>query len=471
MSQLKIIYLFVFLLLFFTETVNSKKKVKKYKVNIFICTHKDLIPLVTSQAYKIVADDKNTTKYNYPLEVIYADKGNDLYKMRVSYSEGSKMYHIWKNYRPLPKYVGFDHYSKYFAFYDKIPDMDLIFKNYDVILREVCNKTYTIMQYFDNQIYKPALEEVIDIIRELYPEYYETAKKEFYGKRFYWQNMFVMKREDFLKYGEFTFGVLKEFDRRHNLTSPEKLKEWVFNEWPNYLGQRTIRNWERFDGYLLEHISQVFYIKHFNRILDYKVDFPRKDSVSAKSQSDIIFPNNTDFDDNDPNVYYEEIEEDEDKEKTEEPKKEEPKKEESKKQEESKKEEKKEEKSEDDPFKEEKIDDEPIAKEKTEISEDAEPIKEEELIKEDPQKEIKNKPHEEIIQKVDIKDPHVGFIFILLIIIIILVITVGILLIKLVRNSFNIFKVSNKPIKIPTDTKIEMAENSEKNNESTSLNE
>ena len=61
------------------------------------------------------------------------------------------------------------------------------------------------------------LDECIDIIKEKYPEYYDDAKKMFTKKSISFCNIFIAKKEDFIKWGEFVFGVLLELDRKYNL--------------------------------------------------------------------------------------------------------------------------------------------------------------------------------------------------------------------------------------------------------------
>ena len=83
------------------------------------------------------------------------------------------MNYIWKNYNSLPKYVGFNHYRRYFRFVNNIPHLDDIFKNYDVILKAFSkdsNKKFA--RHFQDSHLEPALEEA-KIIKEIKPEYYK----------------------------------------------------------------------------------------------------------------------------------------------------------------------------------------------------------------------------------------------------------------------------------------------------------
>ena len=63
------------------------------------------------------------------LNIIYANEGK-LYNFRKAYAEMSKLYYIYQLYKNgtiSSKYIGVNHYSRYFNFTDNIPDMDSIF--------------------------------------------------------------------------------------------------------------------------------------------------------------------------------------------------------------------------------------------------------------------------------------------------------------------------------------------------------
>ena len=164
-------------------------------------THKDFNNTLNNQIYKIVADDETQLKNKYNIQVIYANRGK-LYQKRNSYAEMSKLYYIYELYRNgalSSKYIGLNHYRRYFNFLDKIPDLDKIFESYDVIL---INKIYFTnnvkKQYCRCTLCKP-LEEVIKIIKEKKPEYYQTAIEFLNSKEGYFKNMFIMKKEDFFR--------------------------------------------------------------------------------------------------------------------------------------------------------------------------------------------------------------------------------------------------------------------------------
>ena len=69
-------------------------------------------------------------------------------------------------------------------------------------------------------------DEIINIIKDIKPEYYETALKVSKRNKIHYCNLFIMKKQDFLKYCKFMFDILFEFDKRNNYKSDNDLLEY-----------------------------------------------------------------------------------------------------------------------------------------------------------------------------------------------------------------------------------------------------
>ena len=273
-----------YLLFFFILANSNKTFFKNYYFTMFIITHKDFKQNITGNFFKIVTDDATTLKLNYKIGLIYSKDNNPLYPKKISYGEISKMYYIWKNYRPLPKYVGFNHYRRYFRLGDNTPDLDVIFKNYDVILNNAANmRSLTIMQQFKKFHTEYALDEAIEIIKNIKPEYYETALKTMNSSIVYFCNLFVMKSEDFLKWGEFVFPILFEYDKRHNLNNDSDVEKYILKEWGKYEKKKLNINYQRrLGGFLAERLSNIFYNHHFKN--KYEVNVLEYDKIPLTTE-------------------------------------------------------------------------------------------------------------------------------------------------------------------------------------------
>jgi hypothetical protein len=245
--------------------LNQEKSINyTNNINIFIMTHKDFYNIITNQIYKIIADDQIQIKNKYSLQVIYANKGK-LFKKSQAYGEMAKLYYIYELYKNgnlSSKYIGLNHYRRYFNFLDDIPDLDKLFENYDIILSN--NFTLNISleaQYCSAHLCK-SLYETIEIIKELKPEYYNAAIESLKANDGFFFNMFIMKKEDFFKYCEFIYDILFEYDRRHNFISQKD----IINYMKAFFPEEEIPFQMRLEGFLSERLSTIFFKHNFKRI-------------------------------------------------------------------------------------------------------------------------------------------------------------------------------------------------------------
>jgi len=246
-------------------------------VNLYISTHKDFNnKLIVNPNYKILCDDRSQLKNNYSIEIISTNTSeNILFPKRIGYGEGSKMYYIWNLYKSgniSSKYVGFFHYKRIFNFKNNIPDLDTIFKKYDgMVMTHYYFKKNNYHQYVDNHI-AIYFDEALNILREKYPEYIPILES--YLKRNYqnYCNIFIMKKDDFIKWGDFVYSILLELDRRFNLTSDEDTRNSVEKEIEKIKGnlkpyeskQKLDLNFQRrMQGFVMERLTNVFYDKYF----------------------------------------------------------------------------------------------------------------------------------------------------------------------------------------------------------------
>ena len=233
--------------------------------------HKDFDNSRHNPVYYIVVDDKTQLKNKYYLNVIYANKGG-LYNMSKSYAEMSKLYYIYQLYKNgnfSSKYLGLNHYRRYFIFGDNIPNLEDIFKNYDVILSRQKKLDINVKKYYClNHICKH-FDEILSIIKEIKPDYYITAKRTSKEKRMYICNLFIMKKEDFFKYCEFMFDILFEFDKRNNFSSDKDVLDYTKKIYNNSLNSYVQL---RLQAFLSERISNIFFHHYFKKVKIYDIE-------------------------------------------------------------------------------------------------------------------------------------------------------------------------------------------------------
>ena len=258
---------------FINKRINKFQNMKTNTsfLKIFIMAHKDFNNCRYNPVYHIVVDDKSQLKKKYNLNIIYTNEGK-LLNMTRAYGEMSKLYFIYqlyKNKKMSSKYVGLNHYRRYFIFGDNIPYLDYIFENHDVILNKPYRLKRSIMrEYCISHICKNFVE-VLNIIKDIKPKYFKTALKTANKKKIHYCNLFIMKKEDFFHYCEFVFDILFEFDRRNNFTSDRNVFEYTknfFNNTEQYYFQ------SRLQGFLSERISNIFFNQYFKRIKTFSLE-------------------------------------------------------------------------------------------------------------------------------------------------------------------------------------------------------
>ena len=251
-------------------------------VNLYIIAHKDFKNnIMVNPNYKILCDDGSQLKDNYPLEIISTNTSdNILFPKRIGYGEGSKMYYIWNLYKSgniTSKYVGFVHYKRIFNFKNDIPDLDTIFEKYDgIVMEHYYFKENNYEQYTRNHL-GIFFDEAINILKEKFPEYVPYLDEYFKRNTQNYCNIFIMKKNDFIKWGEFVYGILLELDRRFNLTSDEDTRELVEKETDkikgnlkpyDYKKKLDINLQSRMQGFVMERMTNLFYDRFFKNRLE-----------------------------------------------------------------------------------------------------------------------------------------------------------------------------------------------------------
>ena len=75
-----------------------------------------------------------------------------------------------------------------------------------------------------------------------------------------------MRKDDFIEWGEFVYGVIFELDRRYNLTSDDDIKNLITDELKKYKVKNLIVEFQsRLEGFIIERLSNIFYDKQFTK--------------------------------------------------------------------------------------------------------------------------------------------------------------------------------------------------------------
>ncbi len=239
-------------------------------VRIFVTTHKN-VDLFHSNVLQPVQVGACSPRRRL-LWAYQDDTGNNISAQNAMYCELTTQYWAWKN--ADAKYYGFCHYRRYFDFSDveheenpygevmegeKIGwgtraryglDDDSIraaIEGYDVVttgvkdLRDFPEHYESTYDHYSRAPYLKIadLDRVIEILKELQPDYAADADAYLAGHLTCFCNMYIMRRELFFRYCEWMFPILERFIAgwdtallsHEALRTPGHLSERLFNIW------------------------------------------------------------------------------------------------------------------------------------------------------------------------------------------------------------------------------------------------
>ena len=231
--------------------------VKKNNVVIFVGAHRNFDNTLTNEVYKVLCPNDTCSGMTNVIKCELPYVLKDWF-----YSEMYMLTYAARNLE-LPRYVGFCHYRKHFKFENEIPDFDEVFTKYDVCTAKPVTLPVGIREQYGKCHNVEDLDMVGEIIGWKYKEYKKSFDMAMKSKKMFPYNMFVMKREDFLKYIDFMNGVLDEYikmvgteiDKRVNKNKKKYLKKQAPNN--------DIEYQKRIGGYLAERLTTVFILKNF----------------------------------------------------------------------------------------------------------------------------------------------------------------------------------------------------------------
>lgn len=242
-------------------TTINKNLEEPSKVKIFVGYHRPNIiyksnvfqPILTAA---IDWDDEN---------IIRDDEGINIASKNPNYAELTGHYWVWKNFLPKTdaKYVGFCHYRRFLDFnfseIGVVPFLPIFISNFSKMFEKYteenifnCIKDYDIVlpaKYrFDKSVYEQYLEYhpkkdldlALDVIKDIYPEYFETAQEVMSSKSIYICLNFVMKKELLEEYMEWMFNVLTNLEQRSDWN---KYTEYFTIRIPAFIAERFFNIW------------------------------------------------------------------------------------------------------------------------------------------------------------------------------------------------------------------------------------
>ena len=189
-------------------------------LRIYAMTHK-LFDVPTDSLYQpLHVGHAVATDLGYPGD----DTGENISNLNCYYSELTGHYWLWKNCHDVD-YIGTCHYRRYLINeQEKVltrNEYESLLKDYDLITtkRVILNNSYHYGFSANHNI--KALDCTGEVIRDLYPEYYDAFVTMVQENETYFGNMFVTSKALFDQYCEWLFTIFEEVAKRIDLDTDE----------------------------------------------------------------------------------------------------------------------------------------------------------------------------------------------------------------------------------------------------------
>ena len=189
-------------------------------IKIFAMTHKQFDVPTDPMYQPLHVGHVNAKDLGY----LGDDVGENISHLNCYYSELTGHYWLWKNCKDVD-YIGTCHYRRFLINeQEKVltkQEYENLLKQYDLITtkRVVLNNSYHYGFSANHNI--QALDCTGEVIRDLYPEYYDTYVSLVHENETYFGNMFVTSKALFDQYCEWLFTIFAEVEKRINLDTDE----------------------------------------------------------------------------------------------------------------------------------------------------------------------------------------------------------------------------------------------------------
>lgn len=190
------------------------------RLKIFAMTHKQFDVPEDTMYQPLHVGRAKAQDLGYPGD----DVGENISHLNCYYSELTGHYWLWKNYKDID-YIGTCHYRRYLINQqEKVltkNEYENLLKDYDLVTtkRVILNNSYHYGFSANHNI--KALDCTGEVIRDLYPEYYDAFLTLVHQNETYFGNMFVTSKPLFDQYCEWLFSIFAEVEKRIDLDTDE----------------------------------------------------------------------------------------------------------------------------------------------------------------------------------------------------------------------------------------------------------
>lgn len=255
-------------------------------VDIFINAFNDFDIYPPTQEYKIIGTEGMKYEEKF-IDLIY-EKDDKFMPLQPIICEFTRMYWVYKNWE-LKDYVGFCQYRRFFSFFDNVPNIDELFKEYDIITAQPTQVIGDIKLHYSKCHNIKDLDFVDEVLKDISDEHTREQWKIYKDQNvFFTNNMFIMKKDDFIKYMEFMTPIVETYIVKRGWKTYEDIIKEVENNKDEYLKlappNNTVEYQSRILAYIIERLTSFYIICSFKNIKTYTIKMTEKKYLKAQRE-------------------------------------------------------------------------------------------------------------------------------------------------------------------------------------------
>lgn len=190
------------------------------------------------------------------ISAITDDSGENISDRNSNYCELTALYWMWKNQRDFVDYCGLFHYRRFL----EIAEDDILrLKNndVDVILPYPMMCEPNISEHHKRYVSDNEWEIMIDVIKEIHPEYTNSFKEIFEKSYMYNYNMFIAKKEILKNFCQWLFPILDAIYEKSQPKGRERNDRYI-----GYIGENllTLYFMHNKDKYKIYHTKRIMLV-------------------------------------------------------------------------------------------------------------------------------------------------------------------------------------------------------------------
>ncbi len=196
-------------------------------VTIFAMTHKKFIPPTDKMYVPLHVGREGKEDLGY----LSDNTGDNISDKNKYYSELTGVYWVWKNFQESD-IVGICHYRRFLVndagklFAER--EIENILSHYDLITTKTLTMRYPYYDGFSKNHNLKDLEVAIDIIKEMYPKYYDTLLEMIHKRETWFGNIMICKKTLFDEYCRWLFPIFFKMEQIIDVESYDDYHKRVF---------------------------------------------------------------------------------------------------------------------------------------------------------------------------------------------------------------------------------------------------